>query len=284
MFRNLSPLGKAGIFYALTFALAAVVAFASQTLGEGVLLISMFTPLVAVLLMFLVVTRDGYTRAGWLSLGLHRLGLRSWGLAILLPLLVIGAAYGAAWAVGVGRPNLPAGGALITLPVKLLISILIGALLGALGEEVGWRGYLLPHLMQLGRTRAMLLSGFLHGVWHLPGMLLTPFYHGLGDRWIVVPLFLLSITAAGVFYGYLRLTSDSVWPVAIAHRAVNTSWDQFSTLTIAVSPLALEYLAGESGVFTLIGIVLVAAWLLYRLNHREAAPATSVAVQKSAVR
>jgi uncharacterized protein len=269
MFRNLSDLTKAGVFYVLAFSLAFAVALLSQMLGEGVLLISMFTPLMAVLLMFLVVTRDGYSRAGWLSLGLHRPGLRSWGLAVLLPLLAIGGAYSAAWSIGIGQASVPAGQELLALPVKLLISIAIGALLGALGEEVGWRGYLLPHLMSLGRTRAMLLTGFLHGIWHLPGMLLTPFYHNLGNRFIVVALFMLSITIAGVFYGYLRLTSDSVWPVAIAHRAVNTFWDQFTTLTVPVSPLALEYLAGESGLFTLIGIILIAVWLLYRLNQQQ---------------
>ena len=268
MFPNITGLVKAGIFYALTFGLALGVAFLSPVLGEGILLLSMFTPLISVLLMFFVVTRDGYSRAGWLSLGLHRPGLRSWGLAVLIPLLVLGGSYGLAWSIGVGQPSVPGGQELLALVVRLLISIAIGALLGALGEEVGWRGYLLPHLMPLGRTRAMLVTGFLHGVWHLPVMLLTPFYHGLGNRFIVVPLFLLSITAAGVFYGYLRLTSNSVWPAAIAHRAVNTIWDQFATLTVAVSPLALEYLAGESGVFTLIGIVLVAGWLLYRLDQQ----------------
>jgi hypothetical protein len=35
------------------------------------------------LLMQFVVTRDGTTRAGWQILGLHRLGLRTWGFAIL---------------------------------------------------------------------------------------------------------------------------------------------------------------------------------------------------------
>jgi CAAX protease family protein len=269
MFRNLSDLTKASTFYILAFSLALGVAFLSQVFGEGVLLISMFTPLMAVLLMFFVVTRDGYSRAGWLSLGLHRAGARSWGLAVLLPLLAIGGAYGAAWSIGIGQPNIPEG--LLVLPFKLLISITVGALLGALGEEVGWRGYLLPHLISLGRTRAMLITGFLHGVWHLPGMLLTPFYHNLGNRFIVVALFMLSITIAGVFYGYLRLTSNSVWPVAIAHRAVNTFWDQFTALTVSVSPLAMEYLAGESGLFTLIGIILIAVWLVYRLNHQQVA-------------
>ncbi|REJ33335.1 MAG: CPBP family intramembrane metalloprotease domain-containing protein, partial [Bacillota bacterium] len=38
----------------------------------------------------------------------------------------------------------------------------------ALGEEIGWRGYLLPQLAGLGRRRALLLSGFLWSIWHLP--------------------------------------------------------------------------------------------------------------------
>jgi hypothetical protein len=66
---------------------------------------------------------------------------------------------------------------------------------------IGWRGYFLRHLLTLGRRRALLLSGLLHGLWHMPLLLLTPFYHGLGNRWIVVPLFLLTLTAAGVVYG-----------------------------------------------------------------------------------
>jgi len=97
-------------------------------------------------------------------------------------------------------------------------------------EEIGWRGYLLPHLLPLGPMRAMLLSGLLHGLWHLPLLLLTPFYHASGNRLLVVGLFLLTLTVAGLLYGYLRLTSGSVWPVALAHGALNTFWIQFSAL------------------------------------------------------
>ncbi|RPI24244.1 MAG: CPBP family intramembrane metalloprotease [Chloroflexota bacterium] len=77
-------------------------------------------------------------------------------------------------------------------------------------EEIGWRGYFLPHLLPLGRNRALLHSGQFHGVFHLPLILLTPFYHGLGNRLIVIPLFLMALTAAGVWYGYLRLRNRSV--------------------------------------------------------------------------
>lgn len=269
MYTHFKPLTKAIWFYSLAFGLSLAVALLAPLLGANTPSVAMFTPLAAVLLMFFVVTRDGYSKASWQELGLHRTGWRSWGLAVLVPLLVLGVAYSVAWSLGVGQLMVPSGQQLLILPFKLLISIAIGALLGALGEEVGWRGYLLPHLLSLGQTRALLLSGLLHGVWHLPVMLLTPYYHHLGNRYIVVTLFLLSLTAAGVFFGYLRLTTGSVWPAAIAHRAWNTFSDRFATLTVAVSPLALEYLAGESGLVTLIGIVLVAVWLLYRLNHQS---------------
>jgi membrane protease YdiL (CAAX protease family) len=258
--------------------LAVLVAALGRWLGD-VSFLSMFMPMVAVLLMLFVVTREGYTRAGWQALGLHRLGWQRWALAVLGPLLVLSCTYSLAWSTGIGSFVLPADiGPLAILPLNLLISILINTLLGGLGEEVGWRGYLLPNLMGIGTTCALLVSGFLHGVWHLPLMLLTPFYHGAGNYWIIVPLFLLTMTAAGVFYGYLRLTSASVWPAALAHSAFNTFWLTFMALTLpAASPLALEYLAGESGIITLVGVVVMAGWLLYRFN-RPVRPVQTAAV------
>jgi membrane protease YdiL (CAAX protease family) len=89
-------------------------------------------------------------------------------------------------------------------------------------------------------------------------------------------LFLLTLTAAGVFYGYLRLTTNSVWPAALAHGAFNMFWTTFSAITIAVgSADVLEYWAGESGVITLVEVALVAAWLIYRLQRQPAVVQTA---------
>jgi len=41
----------------------------------------------------LVVTRDGHTGTGWASLGIHRLGINRWPIAILVPTAVVGGAY-----------------------------------------------------------------------------------------------------------------------------------------------------------------------------------------------
>jgi hypothetical protein len=69
-----------------------------------------------------------------------------------------------------------------------------------------------------------------------------------------------------VFYGSLQLGSGSVWPTTLAHGAINTYFNWFAMCTVAASPLALEYLAGETGVLTLIGTALAAAWLARRLR------------------
>jgi uncharacterized protein len=263
---NLSNDAKARSFYLLALGLTSIVAISAAGLGQRAILLHMLTPLVAVLLMLLVVTRDGYHKAGWQGLGLHQAGWRRWGLALGAPLLVLGITYSLVWATGIGRLVWPADQGLVDMLLNLVINLLF-AVLFALSEEIGFRGYLLSHLLGRGRTQALLLSGFLHGAWHLPIMLLTPYYHSDGNPWIVIPLFLLTLTAAGVFYGYLRLTSGSTWPAAVAHGAFNTFWNQFSTLTVAVgSPLLLEYLAGESGLLTLIGTAVLAGWLLYRLK------------------
>lgn len=162
---------------------------------------------------------------------------------------------------------MPAAGALAMLPIEFVLAMVI-ALPLAFGEEIGWRGYLLPHLSALGHGRALLLSGLLHGIWHLPILLLTPYYHNAGNPLIVVALFLATLTLAGVLYGYLRLTTGSVWPAVLAHGAANGFWGMFTALTITASPLALEYLAGESGVLPLIATAILAGWLAYRLHQR----------------
>ncbi|MFL5806165.1 MAG: type II CAAX prenyl endopeptidase Rce1 family protein [Roseiflexaceae bacterium] len=267
MFQNLTDRTKAAVFYALALSFSFALVPLAPILGERVAVITMFTSLLAVLLMLLVVTRDGYTRAGWAALGLHRAGFRAWGLALLVPFLVLGFTYSVVWMTGLGTFTVPAGSEPIGLLLDLVASIVIVSLF-AFVEEIGWRSYLLPHLSSLGRGRALLLSGFLHGVWHLPILLLTPYYHSLGNPWIVAPLFLATLTLAGVLYGYLRLTTGSVWPATIAHGAYNAFWNKFTLMTVAASPVTLEYLAGESGVLPLIAIAVVAGYVGYRLSRR----------------
>jgi uncharacterized protein len=69
-----------------------------------------FTPTVAALIMLLVVTREGYSKEGWKSLGLHRLGLGVWWIAFGVTLLITVAASAVVWATPLASFVVPEGG------------------------------------------------------------------------------------------------------------------------------------------------------------------------------
>ena len=66
----------------------------------------------------------------------------------------------------------------------------------------------------------------------------------------------------GVFYGWLRDSSNSLWPVAIAHNAINVCFETAAKTIIVVSPAGLAYVAGEGGWATMCATWLVAGVLL----------------------
>jgi uncharacterized protein len=250
-----------GLTYALTTLLAVTL---PHSMAAPVL--SVFTPVLSVVAITFLGTPEGLRRRLWGGIGLGQAGLRSWPAAIGLPVFFLTVAYGAALGVRVTDlrgPDLSRHGLALTLP-DLVITLVFGTAL-ILGEEIGWRGFLLPRLQALTtRRKAAVGSGFLHGAFHLPVLLLTTTYDEVGDRLIVAPIVVATITCAGVFYAWLRDRSGSIWPVAIAHNVANTVFDLAAAAAVTTSPVALAYVAGETGVATLLTVAGVAIWLLTR--------------------
>lgn len=275
MFTNLTGTTKAFLFFGIAWGLTLITSLLYPVLGEMAKFIHEFTPVVAVVIMMLVVTRDGYSKAGWATLGLQRLGLRYWALAILGPLVLMFALYGVAWISAFGEFVLPDGFTVPLLVSNLSTGLAIAFAL-ALGEEIGFRGYALPRLLQLGTTKALFLAGLMFALWHFPLMLLTPVYPILGNWLVVGPVLLLTLTFAGVFYGYLRLSSNSIWPSTLAHGIINTSFEWLAIFTATTLPLALEYLVGERGLLTLAATGLIAGVILYRMRQRPGTPIEQV--------
>ncbi len=134
-----------------------------------------------------------------------------------------------------------------------------------LAEEIGWRGYLLPRIQLLtSRRRAALVTGFIHGCFHLPLILIATTYDQFGSRWLVAPVAVATITMGGVFYAYLWDRTGSVWPVSMAHGAVNIMFGLGAGAVVASSEADLAYVAGESGIATFAAVAVVGAVFLAR--------------------
>src|SRR5215203_7483109 len=185
MFTKLADTNKAAIFSVLVLCMsvgaALLIRMLGLSVGFGLFTVWSFTPTVATLIMLLVVTREGYSRKGWKSLGLHRLGLNVWWIAFGATLLITVAASAVVWATPLASFVMPEGG-FINAIINFLIGFGIGVFLLALAEEIGMRGYLQPRLMSLGRNRALLVVGLVWATWHMPLIFLTPFYHAAGNK------------------------------------------------------------------------------------------------------
>ena len=110
---------------------------------------------------------------------------------------------------------------LIGLQLLMMLVAPIINFIFCLGEELGWRGYLLPKLMPLGQWKAVLLSGVIWGLWHTPIILLG---HNYPDGGLLgVFMMVCMCTILGVILGWTRIATGSVWPAVIAHGSLNGS-------------------------------------------------------------
>jgi uncharacterized protein len=234
MFTKLADTNKAAIFsvLALVMSVGAALLIRILDLPPNVVMWALwsFTPTVATLVMLLVVTRDGYSKEGWKSLGLHRLGLNVWWIAFGATLLITVAASAIVWATPLASFVVPEGG-IINPIIWFLLMVGVFALTFVLGEEIGMRGYLQPRLMSLGRTRALLLVGLVWATWHMPLIFLTPIFPP-GNLLLFFPLFYGTVVAASFFYGYLRIYTGSVWPASIGHSVHNVAWGTLGAFTV----------------------------------------------------
>jgi membrane protease YdiL (CAAX protease family) len=256
VFPHLSDTARAVTFYLLALGMCAALALTLPN-GETAAVLAMLTPALSVLIMQLVVTRDGWRRSSWSSLGLGRLGARVWPVAVLLPFALLLISESVVRLTGLTSWHLLSG------PDSLIVlTDLPFLLVFVLFEEIGWRGYLGPLLAADGRRAPHLRTGLLHGIWHLPIVFLaTDGYLTDGNRWIIVPVFLAVLTCAGQFYGWLREATGSVYPAVLAHATFNMGLGIAVYSTATTDPDAVAMLGREAGIVTLVLIAATALWV-----------------------
>ena len=287
------PWPAVAVFIAVSFALAWLVVLPlwlldledpqKQTLGTQLLaqaatLGMMFTPLIATLIVVFLTKTPRVSRARFLGLWPLRPAKRVvWfiigGLvapvALIALSLVIAVAFGwltldldefSGFAEALG--GAPIGMSVQALVLIQLLLIPFGAIVNmipAFGEEIGWRGWLLPALLPLGTWPALLASGVIWGLWHSPVILLGHNF-GLFD-WRGVALMTIGCVLWGVLLGWSRLRSGSVWPAVIGHGAMNAAAGAFGLFAAAGADLTLA-LVNPLGVAGWIAVAIAIAVLV----------------------
>jgi len=111
---------------------------------------------------------------------------------------------------------------LATLAVHLAVVPLANVILPGLGEELGWRGFLQPRLLKagFGLWPAMIITGVIWGVWHAPVMMRGQYPgHPYLGALLTIPYCVL----LAIIFGWLLISSGSVWVVAVAHASLDIS-------------------------------------------------------------
>ena len=96
----------------------------------------------------------------------------------------------------------------------------------ALGEEGGWRGYMMPKLISLlGTGKAVLTGGIIWGLWYAP---LTCVGYNFGTEYPGFPYFGIVVMCVncilmGIMLTYVTVKSGSVWPAVIMNAVNNVS-------------------------------------------------------------
>ena len=183
------------------------------------------------------------------SLGLGWPARRDLGLGWLIPIGYTAVAYAVVWIAGAGRfagadevagardyyqlgAGVP-GAAVVALVVVAgaTLQVLTNAAL-ALGEELGWRGYLVPALVpRFGVRGAGLISGAVWAAWHYPLFFLGPHARGGPPLAYELGCFTVMVLGAGVILAWLRTRSASVWPAVIFHASHNAFTSTCDSLT-----------------------------------------------------
>jgi len=185
---------------------------------------------------------------GW---GWNRRTTRWAALAYVLPLGYATVAYGLVWLTHLGGVDLS------RFKYSVWFFLVFGSLqslVSATGEELGWRGFLVPTLAKtMSFGRLSLLSGAIWAVWHVPLIIFADYNAGT-PSWYSVTCFAVMVVALGVPFAWLRLRSGSVWPAAILHASHNLFVQGFfDRVTVDTGPT--KWLTSEFGAALALAIV-----------------------------
>lgn len=176
--------------------------------------------------------------------------------AYALPILYVSLAYLVIWTCGLGgfydadfvaktgeRYGLEGASPALVIIVHSLFTLTFGVATyvgTVLGEEIGWRGFLVPELAKrYSFIQVSIITGFIWSIWHYPLFL----FGSSLDRETLVALafFTIMVIALSFILTQLRLASGSLWTAVILHATHNFAIQRIAT------PLTFD--TGTSGFY-----------------------------------
>ncbi|HWQ20044.1 MAG TPA: type II CAAX endopeptidase family protein [Methanotrichaceae archaeon] len=185
-----------------------------------------------------------------------------------IPILYGTVLYTAVWFSGLG--GFKTGFPMQDLPQIILVGTVFG-IISAAGEEIGWRGLLVPRLFNLTSsfTKTCLITGLIWASWHYPGLIFADYNAGTPAVFGLL-MFTLIVVEITFVMSWLRLRSGSLWTGVLFHTSHNLFiQDVFNPLTIDTG--YTRYITGEFGIGLVI-LGLVMAFIAYSKRSELTAP------------
>jgi hypothetical protein len=205
--------------------------------------------------------------------------LRRWGTtgaAVVLrplafPLLVYGSAYAIAWSTGLAHWN-PGEGKWTTgsqIAANLVVNLSILGAFGtftAMGEEIGWRGYLQPRLDAAGLRSSLVIVWFCQLAYHLP-LMLGASYVDLGNLPVSFVLFSIGDFPFTFIAARECYLARSLWPAVFFHSFHNTisQWLFPKFFTVGAGQIWLQ---GEDGLLPMAGYAVLGLFFYAAMRRR----------------
>jgi membrane protease YdiL (CAAX protease family) len=191
----------------------------------------MWCPGLSALITSLILGRK-ISELGW-QWGKAKYQLRSY----LIPLLYAFIAYIIIWSIGwggfynkefvtqvstsFGWTQLPSGLIIVFYFIMTGIFGMAGNAAAAMGEEIGWRGFLVPELSKsFNYTKTSFIAGCIWAVWHFPILIFADYNSGT-PYWYGLTCFTVMIISISFVFTWFRLKSNSLWTGVILHASHN---------------------------------------------------------------
>ena len=252
-----------GIFLFFTFALSSIFYFlilhsGKLAAGSGTYVIGlMYCPTLSALITSRILKRK-ISNLGW-----------AWGKPIyqlwsyLVPLLYSILAYLIIWLFGwggfynidfvngfiksFGWEQLPAWLSIILFFVLTGVYGMTRAVSTAMGEEIGWRGFLVPEVAKNANyTQTSLIVGCIWAVWHFPILIFGDYNNG-APAWFGLTCFTVMVVSISFVFTWFRLKSNSLWTGVLLHASHNLFIQRFFTPITAANAHS-KYFIDEFGV------------------------------------